>query len=177
MISRIDNFIVVDLEATCGGHIKNEIIEIGAVKLDGDLNYVSEFDEFVKPIINPILTKFCTELTSISQENINSADTFPIVLKRFINWMGPDIENRMLVSWGDYDKRQFKRDCSLHNLKSDWIGNHLNCKKFFSKHMKTTRLYGLSNAISLIGESFSGTHHRGIDDAKNVVTIMRYIYN
>lgn len=62
------NYIIFDLEATCWaqkGPI-SEIIEIGAVKIGPDLNTISEFSSFVKPMRNPILSDFCKELTSIT---------------------------------------------------------------------------------------------------------------
>ena len=66
--------VIVDLEATCLRERKpdfiSEIIEIGAVKIDDD-KIIEEMSLFVKPTINPILSDFCTELTSISQEDVD----------------------------------------------------------------------------------------------------------
>ena len=61
-------YLVVDLEATCcdrksSPSSKREIIEIGAVMVDRDLNAISEFQTFVRPVRFPTLTSFCTELT------------------------------------------------------------------------------------------------------------------
>ncbi|MEM8890039.1 MAG: 3'-5' exonuclease, partial [Bacteroidota bacterium] len=80
-------YIIVDLEATCWkkrekGQI-NEIIEIGAVAIDEAGNELGEFAEFIKPKLNPILSDFCKELTSISQSEIDAAQSFPEVLKAF----------------------------------------------------------------------------------------------
>ena len=74
------NYIIVDLEATCweGCQVnKMEIIEIGAVCLNGNNLYpISEFQQFVKPMINPVLSGFCKNLTHIKQKQIDLAPIF-----------------------------------------------------------------------------------------------------
>ena len=69
----------VDLEATCDEIDESEsprslavfpdqmeMIEIGLVVIDPEtLEVVDEFQRFVRPQINPILTDFCIKLTSI----------------------------------------------------------------------------------------------------------------
>ena len=71
------NYIVLDLEATCKENDRsfpNETIEIGAVKLDSDFNIISTYNKFIKPKLNPVLTQFCKDLTSITQADIDSTD-------------------------------------------------------------------------------------------------------
>jgi len=161
--------IIVDLEATCSetNNIKNEIIEIGAVKIK-DRQVIDIFDSFVKPIINPVLTDFCKKLTTISQEDVDSAETFPTVLKDFKSWVGET--DFILMSWGDYDKHQFVKDCELHKLSSTWIKEHVNIKVMFANEKKI-RPCGMAKALKLMDINLDGTHHRGIDDAKNIAKI------
>jgi inhibitor of KinA sporulation pathway (predicted exonuclease) len=80
----------VDLEATCdefGVHEsprslvvvpdQMETIEIGLVVIDLEtLEIVDEFQRFVRPQINPTLTDFCKQLTSIQQADVDSAGTY-----------------------------------------------------------------------------------------------------
>ncbi|KKM06925.1 hypothetical protein LCGC14_1739050 [marine sediment metagenome] len=83
--------IVVDLEATCWEDNKEkqnsemEIIEIGGVLLDPNFDILEKISVFVKPIINPILTDYCKNLTSIQQENVDTAQEFPQALQCFSN--------------------------------------------------------------------------------------------
>lgn len=167
------NYIVLDLEATCDlGSYDNEIIEIGAVKLNTNLDIIDEFSYFVKPAKNTILTSFCKELTSITQDDIDNASSFPYIIQLFIDWIGTYYN---LISWGNYDKKQFIKDCIYHNIDTSWITNHINMKNVFAKSINSKRKYGLGNAIKLLNMEFIGTHHRGIDDAKNIVQIMKYM--
>lgn len=51
-----------------------ETIEIGLVVIDLEtLEIVDEFQRFVRPRINPILTDFCKSLTSIQQADEDGA--------------------------------------------------------------------------------------------------------
>jgi inhibitor of KinA sporulation pathway (predicted exonuclease) len=54
-----------------------EIIEIGAVWLEGDtFQPMADLEQFVKPAKNPMLTEFCRNLTHIKQGQIDSAPCF-----------------------------------------------------------------------------------------------------
>ena len=91
-------FCVLDFEATCWNnkerHIR-EIIEFPSILYKvtpkNNIIYISEFSEFVKPTINPILSDFCTQLTGITQDQVNNSDEFPIVYKRHIKWLQTNI--------------------------------------------------------------------------------------
>ena len=68
-------FIVVDLEATCWEKeklAKNEIIEFGAVAYDSERGSMGEFQAFVKPVLQPILSYFCTHEHNSRIELYNS---------------------------------------------------------------------------------------------------------
>ena len=168
------NYIVLDLEATCWkdreANKQNEIIEIGALKIDNEANVISEFSQFIQPKLNPILSNFCTELTSIEQKDIDSVDNFPIVLEAFKNWINMD-EPYLLCSWGFYDKKQFKMDCLLHDLDANWLKNHISIKHQYAKIKELKRPVGMGGALKLENLSLDGTHHRGIDDARNITKI------
>ncbi|MGB5051056.1 MAG: 3'-5' exonuclease [Caldilineaceae bacterium] len=113
------HYIICDLEATCWAEERRpdrmEIIEIGAVKLTSSGGPVlAEFSAFVRPVREPTLSDFCRELTSITQADVDSADPFPLVLERFLAWMGePPLR---FGSWGQHDLNQLRLDCDRHYL-------------------------------------------------------------
>lgn len=80
------NYIIFDLEATCWENDRtrqNEIIEIGAVKVNVNLEIIGEFQTFIKPKLNSQLSDFCKSLTSISQQDIDMATYFPQAIYKF----------------------------------------------------------------------------------------------
>lgn len=168
------NYIILDLEATCWrqkGQFQSEIIEIGAVAVDDKQNILGEYCSFVKPHLNPVLSDFCTELTTIQQEDVNDAPAFPEVLEDFLDWILSFGEDYWLGSWGFYDRSQFKRDCQLHNLSTQWLKKHISLKHQYAKIHALARPIGMPKALQREQIPLQGTHHRGIDDARNIVQL------
>lgn len=172
-----ESYITLDLEATCedrkllkeqNREFKNEIIEIGAVKINEQGEIVDSFSQFVKPILKPVLTDYCKELTKITQTDIDEAEGFSIVLKAFQEWMGEDYQ---LCSWGFYDKKQLRLDCERHDLDSLWLRPHISLKHQYQEIRHLTRGVGVRKALAKEGFQFDGTPHRGIDDARNIAKI------
>ncbi len=167
-------YIVLDLEATCWEGKKlhpNEIIEIGAVCIDEQGNTLSEFNAFVKPKLGTTLSEFCTQLTSITQNQVDNAEHFPQVLANFQKWIASFEDDCFLCSWGFYDKKQFEQDCRLHQLPSDWLKNHISIKHQYAEFNNLRKPVGMKYALKLENIPLEGTHHRGIDDAKNIAKI------
>lgn len=152
-----------------------EIIEIGAVMVEsGSFEVVSEFQTFIKPVKNPKLTEFCTSLTSITQREIDCAPSFPEAIIAFKQWLY-QYNNFCFCSWGDYDKNQLQNDCFHHSIANPVSAEHFNIKKEFSSKQNLKKKLGMAQALEHIGIPLSGTHHRGIDDARNMAKLMPYI--
>ncbi len=172
------HYIIYDLEATCWdgrNKAQNETIEIGAVLVNDKKEIVSEFVQFVKPLKNPNLSEFCKNLTSIKQSDVDNAPYFGEAIEKFKAWGDLKNEEYVLCSWGYYDKKQFESDCNIHNLNSDWVNRHINLKHQYGKFKKLKRAIGMKNALDNEKIILTGTHHRGIDDARNITKIfLRY---
>ncbi len=175
-------YIIFDLEATCWPgktNQTNEIIEIGAVKLDESANQLSSFQSFVKPSKNPLLSDFCKELTHISQDQVDDAPCFSEAMIQFENWIqAGEFEETLLLSWGDYDRNQIVNESRVKNYQGDilkLLKHHENLKKSFAV-IKQVKRCGMARALEIMKIPLEGTHHRGIDDAKNIAKIFKGIY-
>lgn len=168
-------FIVFDLEATCWEgsptSIQQEVIEIGAVRLDEYADIEGTFQRFVRPAINQVLSAFCTQLTSISQIDVNRAGRFPEVIREFQKWIEIDDEEYLLCSWGSFDKKLLVADCKLHDIDDEWLDPHINLKQQYQEFKKLRQPRGLKASIIAEGLEFEGRHHRAIDDAENLAQI------
>jgi len=166
-------FVIVDLEATCWeGHSdrQNEIIEIGAVAYEVDYGVSGEYQTFVRPKLNPLLSDFCTHLTSIRQRDVDLALDFPSALADFVEWTRRS-EPFVLASWGDYDRKQLHQDCELHDLEYPF-GRHVNLKKVFALLEGRRKQCGMRQALRMLQIPLDGTHHRSLDDARNIAKIL-----
>ncbi len=172
-------FIIFDLEATCwekgSWPDRMEIIEIGAVRVrEDDWSCEDEFSRFVQPIGEPILSDFCMTLTGIRQEDVDEAKSFPEVLNEFLRWTGTG--EQVWMSWGMYDRRQIEHDCRRHRIAVPQIlESHMNLKAIFTE-VTGVRRAGMKRALQVLGLPLEGSHHRGLDDARNIVAIGKKVW-
>jgi 3'-5' exoribonuclease 1 len=78
----------------------------------------------------------------------------------------------LFCSWGDYDRRQFEQDARYHKVPLPFGGRHLNLKKRFSAELGEETRYRMAGALHRVGLTLRGTHHRGIDDARNIARLL-----
>jgi inhibitor of KinA sporulation pathway (predicted exonuclease) len=173
--------LVVDLEATCCANNEfprheMEIIEIGAVLLDSENKTVSTFQTFVKPTVHPLLTDFCKELTTITQDQVDTAPSFNIAMTSFLNW----VHEYVIVfydfySWGDFDKNIISRQAKQLNYKNPkldvLLSNHFNLKQIFADR-NGVKPMGVSSALKFKGLKFENQQHRAIYDAINIAKLI-----
>lgn len=175
---------IVDFEATCWGdgnrgkREEMEIIEIGAVLAESSgLRKLAEFQSFIKPVRNPVLSDFCRALTSIEQRDVDRAPEFPAVMAKFSAWLGDGRDSRDVEfsSWGQYDFNQLRQDCDYH--RQPWpffTDSHINLKKRVAEKLGWSEK-GVHKAMDRLGMKFEGTAHRGIDDARNILRIVQKV--
>lgn len=171
--------IIFDLEATCWEQqppsFRQEIIEIGAYKIDEYGEVLDKFQQFVRPQVHPYLSTYCLNLTNITQKDVDRAKIFPVVIEDFISWI--DEEHYRLVSWGSEDVRLLTDDCELHRIGTKWLERkHTDLREEYRmlKHHKKT--LGFSKVLELEGMTFTGKQHRAIYDAANLVSLyVRYL--
>ena len=177
--------LIVDVESTCWKDIYAskripEIIELGGTTLtniDGELKVLGSFSEFVKPVLNPKLSKFCTKLTSIKQNDVDNASPFDIALKNFrekakATTNGMSCRRMVFGSWSPYDRKQIRKDCKRYNLRYPF-GRYWDIEKSFSDYLEETRLYSVTNALIALGLEYEGQRHRAISDVENTGRIVQ----
>ena len=165
-------YVVIDLEATCWENYavgQNEIIEIGAVAYEPEHGVLGDFQTFVKPKLRPQLSKFCKQLTKIQQEDVDSARSFPEAFESLNHW-AREFLPFLFVSWGDYDRKQFQMDCRLHGVDYPFV-NHMNLKKVFADILGCQPM-GMVRSLIRLSLSPEGTHHRALDDTRNITRIL-----
>lgn len=102
------NYVILDLEWNTAYSRKydryiNEIIEIGAVKLNDKCEIISEYSSIIKPQIQKKLRSRVKQLTNITNDEVKLGNTFDEVIEDFSNWIGN--EECIVLSWGNMDIR------------------------------------------------------------------------
>ncbi|MDE3720569.1 exonuclease domain-containing protein [Nocardiopsis sp. N85] len=170
---------IVDVEATCWKGppppgTANEIIEVGLTVVDaasGERR--GRHGVLVRPRRSEV-SPFCTELTGITPEMAAGGLGFAEACR----WLADEhgAAERPWASWGDYDRRQFERQCAMTGVGYPFGVRHVNAKKVFAEvHGMRKRAPGMARALEVAGLPLEGRHHRGEDDAWNIGALVAYL--
>ncbi|WP_044639814.1 3'-5' exonuclease [Risungbinella massiliensis] len=170
------NLLIMDLEATCyekspPPRFVSETIEIGAVMLDTTkLSVLTEYQCFVRPVLFPELSPFCRDLTSITQQEVNQGLSLKEAVYGLetLTWQ----HQSLFCSWGHYDRKQLKKECASKGVPYPFSAKHLNLKEAHSSFYGVKKM-GMRGALKHLQIPLVGTHHRGIDDARNIAKIVQ----
>ncbi|NWV60490.1 ERI2 exoribonuclease, partial [Malurus elegans] len=187
--------IVLDFEATCWrepGRRGAEIIEFPAVLLNTSTGVIeSEFHMYVQPQEHPILSEFCTELTGITQNQVDEGVPLNICLSQFLKWIQKIQKEKKIifitdsqsnstseakacafVTWTDWDlgvclhyecrRKQLRKPDILNS----WIDLKATYRAFYNRKPK-----GLNGALQDLGIAFEGREHSGLDDSRNTARL------
>ena len=166
-------YIIIDLEwngASTQEGFFNEIIEIGAVALDGTMTVTGEFQAFVAPKQTRKLRGRIKELTHITNDDLKNADGFITVFRKLKAWIGKEEDNCML-SWGNSDITVLYENLKRYNLLDEiYVIKHycdaqLLCQK--AADISLAKQIGLSAFAELIGVEIGEEQlHRAINDSR-----------
>lgn len=179
--------LIVDLEATCwenrmapSGEPQNihnmEIIEFGCALANRKGELLDSRSFLVKPAKNHQISEFCIALTSISQSMIKAAPLFPTACRMIDAWLGQPHDDFIWCSWGNYDRLHIQAESTKHGA-HPMIMNypHLNLKRIWRRTTGQKRKNGMIHALAFHGLALTGHHHRGIDDARNMVRLLPFM--
>jgi inhibitor of KinA sporulation pathway (predicted exonuclease) len=175
---RLDQILVIDVEATCwDGPIpegeESEIIEIGVCTVDvASAERLERSSLIVRPAMSRV-SEFCNRLTTLTQEQVEGgvafADACSVLRRRF------EARERLWASYGDYDRHQFERQCESQGVKYPFGPSHLNVKNLFAVVHALSPEIGMADALQRLGQPLEGVHHRGGDDAWNIAFILSHL--
>lgn len=149
-----------------------EIIQIGAVRLDENLNIVKKFDELVKPDYSTI-NKYVSALTHITESDVAAALHFTEAMDKFLEWVGDDKVD--VYSWCLCDKYQFENESKLKGYSDKRLDmlyeNWFDFQLIFGNILEVSQKISLTNALNGVGITFKGQKHSAADDAENTARL------
>jgi len=175
MSKKLDKILVVDIEATCWEGTpppgqESEIIEIGLCLLEvGSGQRLDKQSILVRPERSQV-SSFCTQLTTLTQEQVDRGITFKAACLMLQQQYAS--KNRVWASYGDYDRRQFQKQCEAFNVNYPFGPTHINVKNLFAISHGLADEVGMAKALELMKYPLEGVHHRAGDDAWNIAGIL-----
>ena len=188
-------FCILDFEATCDDEKKfrpSEIIEFPSVLIKtnlvtGESKIIGEFQQYCKPVINPILTKFCTQLTGITQDVVDAKGVlFQTALQMHQKWLASHVdisETVYFLTCGNWDLNvMLPLQAKLSKLEiPSRYKKFINIKQIYDDVYKKSSSkgkfkLGMAGMLREQGIELVGRHHSGIDDCKNLTTLVIHLF-
>ncbi|XP_035745121.1 ERI1 exoribonuclease 2 [Egretta garzetta] len=167
-------------------------VEFPAVLLNTSTGEIeSEFHTYVQPQEHPILSEFCTELTGITQDQVDEGVPLNICLSQFLKWIQKIQREKKItfssgipshstseaklctfVTWTDWDLGVcLQYECKRKQLRkpdilNSWIDLKATYRAFYNRKPK-----GLNGALQDLGIAFVGREHSGLDDSRNTARL------
>lgn len=152
--------------------LNEEVIEIGAVRLDENFQQEAEFQCYVKPEYGPI-KKHITSLTGITQAMVADKKTYAACFQDFVDWVGE--EETKIYSWSMSDIKQLRSECryKLPDFDIEWLNARwVDLQQEFDDRLGLHNSLALKHALGAMDHKFEGTQHTALADAINTSAIL-----
>lgn len=161
----VDNYVLVDIETTGFSPIKDDIIEIGAIKVKEN-KIINKYSQLIK--INRLLSPAITRLTGITDEMLLEGKETTEVLKEFINFVNEDV---IIGHNVNFDLGFLCHNCKKYlnyDLNNDYVDTMFLARRLVHDSLN----YKLGTLADYFHVSYQGAH-RGLKD----VEITYEVYN
>lgn len=181
------NYIILDLEWDSAYSVKykrfiNQILQIGAVKLDEKFGITDTFEQTVRSSVSKKVTGRFAALTGITTEKMRDGIPFDEAVDRYNEWAGKDT---VTMTWSDSDLYSIKEneECLLSGGRRFAVEKYLDLQKFVQGELKKVgyedkNQISLSAAAQLLGVDTEGLElHTAKDDSLLCVALLKKCYN
>lgn len=143
--------------------LRGEVIQIGAVKLDKNMNICGSYQIIVKPKYYKKLHRHVSELTGISQEQMDLGTPLPEAAERFRKFCGKDF---VFLTWGPDDIPMLKENFNANGMDHSWLDNTYDLQKIFNKQTDgLNKQRSLEYAMEYYGIPMNLPAHDALNDA------------
>lgn len=178
------SYVIIDLEWNASyskllDKFVNEIIEIGAVKVDETLKEIDSFTMLVSPQISKKLTGKVRELTKITNEELEAKGVgFMTAMGMFTEFADGDT----VMSWSDSDLHALTENYSYYtgSVKLPFLKSYCNLQDYCQSCLETggpSNQLGLGACAELLGlEYHEENQHRALADVYVTLDCLRKLY-
>ncbi|MGY6023447.1 exonuclease domain-containing protein [Streptomyces spinosirectus] len=182
-------FVLFDLEFTtwpgaleqdwsAAGQLR-EIVQIGALRLREDLSVAEEYEALVRPVVNPRLSAYFTELTGIDQETVDRDGLSPAeALGEFLGFC----RGRSVLSYGN-DMVVLGENVGWarargEEVKNGYLGAHfLNVRPWINTVAPVTSSANVGRLWQTLGlpRPAAGREHSALFDCYSAAAALRHL--
>ncbi len=154
-------------------HLRGEIIQIGAVKLNPDFTPGEEFQCDVKPVWFRKMHYKVKKLTGFDNDRLAHGISFPEAMEQFTAWCGPD---PVFMTWGYDDRGIMEQNLIIHDLEIDWLGQWINLQLIYNHDTEGDKNQkSLETAMEHFGIEQTRVAHDALGDAYNTALVCSHL--
>lgn len=158
--------------------LDNEIIEIGAIRLDKMMNKVGELRRYIKPTAFKVINPKITEITGINQSDLEKGISFEEAmdeLKAFVK------EGDVICSWAKDDIAEIVKNSIYHNYGDyEWIKGieYLDIQAYVTKVLGHKKSMSLKSALEELKIKLDeGKLHDALNDSIYTAEVFKRLFN
>ncbi len=110
--------------------LRGEVIQIGAVKLDKNMQPCGSYQVIVKPKYFKKLHRHVSALTGITQEQMDVGVPLNEAAEKFKKWCG---KNFVFLTWGPDDIPMLKENFHVNGIPFDWLDVSYDLQRIFAR--------------------------------------------
>ncbi len=110
--------------------LRGEVIQIGAVKLDKNMQPCGSYHTIVKPKYFKRIHKHVSILTGITQNQIDLGVSLTEAAERFKKWCGKDF---VFLTWGPDDIPMLKENFRVNDIPTNWLDATYDLQLIFNR--------------------------------------------
>lgn len=154
--------------------LAGEIIQIGAVKLNHELEPIDKFTMMVKPQYLKYMHKHVAELTGITGEDLKRGALFQAAFHHFMTWCGQDA---ILLSWGADDMLILRENLMLHKMQKTILPAWFDAQLIYAYEIHgDAKQVSVEGALEELGLSKGNRKaHDALNDAYFTADICKHI--
>ncbi|MCQ2455126.1 MAG: exonuclease domain-containing protein [Clostridia bacterium] len=179
-------YVILDLEWDSAYFVPekrfvNQILQIGAVKLDENLEIADSFEVTVKSAISNGVSKRFSELTGINSSDIKAGTPLLKAVEQYNEWLGDDV---VTMTWSNSDLYTvYENEKTLLDGVRFKIEKYLDLQSFIQNEMRRNgeeikNQISLSDAANRLGIETEGFDmHTAKDDCTVCAFMLKKLYN
>ena len=178
------DYIILDLEWNGAYSRKrkaffNEIIEIGAIKVNNEMKIIDSFSAIIRPQIGKKISTRVKKLTRITEDDLVKGVSFLRAMKMLRRFM----RDAILVTWGLSDIKVLTDNYYYYSGKKriDFIKRFLNLQEYCSRRLNFldgNNKLGLSKALDMLNiEVDESNFHRAVGDCRLEYACLKKLYD
>ncbi|MBS5939453.1 3'-5' exonuclease [Clostridium sp.] len=156
--------------------LDNEIIEIGAIKLDNYMKPLKEFKAYIKPEVIPILNPKISEITNITEDDLKDGLTFEEGIEKLQELID---EGDIICSWAKDDIIEIINNAVFFKYNNlNWLKNYLDLQEYSTKILGKKKSLSLKSALDELKIKVDNSKlHDALNDAVYTSEVFKRIYN